>query len=205
MNPVIIHADGTDCAHTGAPRSALGSPGGPACAGGQQVTHVRFNGKTLTIGEAAQEFAKLAEAFTEGVRPVIAAWNEFGRQISRALAPPAIRQAGLPGLGIDDDTEALQVLLAARRTPPPGTYRVSRPITFGTATPLSTDQVIADIDAALEDWEDGEDAAEWHADGGPDELAELAEDDDECAGMLGARPSLVIFDEVRCWDAEDGS
>jgi hypothetical protein len=65
--------------------------------------------------------------------------------------------------------------------------------------------VLADIDSALEDWEDGEDAAEWHADGGPDELAELAEDDEECAGMLGAHPTLVIFDELQCWDAPGGS
>jgi hypothetical protein len=37
---------------------------------------------------------------------------------------------------------------------------------------VSTDSVLADINAALESWESAEDAAEWRADGGPDELAE---------------------------------
>jgi hypothetical protein len=69
--------------------------------------------------------------------------------------------------------------------------------------PASPDQTLARIDATLEDWEDGEDAAQWCANGGPDELGELAEDEDECDGMLGACPTLVIFDEVRCWDAAD--
>jgi hypothetical protein len=34
------------------------------------------------------------------------------------------------------------------------------------------DDVLGRIDAALEDWERGPDAARWHADGGPDELGE---------------------------------
>jgi hypothetical protein len=56
---------------------------------------------------------------------------------------------------------------------------------------VSTDAVLADIAATLESWETGEDAAEWRADGGPDELAK-----DEYAGILGTTPSLVLFDEV---------
>jgi hypothetical protein len=74
-----------------------------------------------------------------------------------------------------------------------------------TGTVPDADQTLADIGTALEDWEDGEDAAQWHASGGPDELGELAEDEDECDRMLGAHPTLVIFDEVRCWDAADSS
>lgn len=34
-----------------------------------------------------------------------------------------------------------------------------------------TNHVLAVIDGAIEDWEESEDAARWHADGGPDELA----------------------------------
>jgi hypothetical protein len=56
-----------------------------------------------------------------------------------------------------------------------------------------TPAVLADIDAALEDWEDGEDAAAWYADGGPDDLAEET-------GMQGYHPTLVIIDEIADWD-----
>ena len=37
---------------------------------------------------------------------------------------------------------------------------------------MSTDAALAAIGAALDSWESGEDAAEWNADGGPDDLAE---------------------------------
>ena len=57
-----------------------------------------------------------------------------------------------------------------------------------------TAAVLAGIDAALEPWEAGEDAARWYADGGPDEFTE-----EEYGGMRGYAPTLVIFDEVN-WD-----
>jgi hypothetical protein len=68
-------------------------------------------------------------------------------------------------------------------------------------TPVSTDAVLAGIDATLEAWETQEDAARWHPDGdGPDDLAQdqLAE---WCrayvvpAGMMGVHATLVIYDE----------
>ena len=67
---------------------------------------------------------------------------------------------------------------------------------------MSTDAVLAGIDATLEAWEtdaDG-DAARWHPDGdGPDDLAEnqLTEWCRRYAGgMRGMTATLVIYDEV---------
>ena len=66
---------------------------------------------------------------------------------------------------------------------------------------MSTDAVLAGIDATLEAWETQEDAARWHPDGdGPDDLAEnqLAE---WClvygvGGMRGMHATLLIYDAV---------
>ena len=67
-------------------------------------------------------------------------------------------------------------------------------------TPVSTDAVLAGIDATLEAWETQEDAARWHPDGdGPDDLAEnqLAEWCRRYAdGIMPMTPTLVIYDEV---------
>ncbi len=42
---------------------------------------------------------------------------------------------------------------------------------------MTSDRTLADIDAALESWEHGDDASRWHADGdGPDELDEVDEE-----------------------------
>ena len=57
---------------------------------------------------------------------------------------------------------------------------------------MTVDRTLAAIDAALEPWECEEDAAAWHADGGPDELA-----DEE--GMRGHTATLVIYDEIGCF------
>ena len=53
---------------------------------------------------------------------------------------------------------------------------------------MSTDAALAAIDAALDSWESGEDAAEWHADGGPDDLAPFSLDD-----AAGVRSQLVLW------------
>jgi hypothetical protein len=62
---------------------------------------------------------------------------------------------------------------------------------------VTPDSVLAGIDATLQSWETGEDAAQWHADGGPDELAE-----EEYAGIQGLSPTLVIYDEAWQIDTE---
>jgi hypothetical protein len=67
-------------------------------------------------------------------------------------------------------------------------------------TPVSTDAVLAGIDATLEAWETDGDAARWHANGdGPDDLAQdqltewcLVYD---VGGMRGMTATLVIDDE----------
>ena len=80
-----------------------------------------------------------------------------------------------------DDTAYLQAILDRGEWPPPGVYQISAPLALlgggggigttggatggpgGSGTP-TTDAVLAEIDAVLEDWEDGEDAAVWRAD-----------------------------------------
>ena len=87
MNPVIIHADGTDCRHEGEPRGTA-ADGAPACPAGQRVTHIRFNGRTLSIAEAYEAFQAISAAFTQMLTPVLAglgaAISEFGRRLSDA-------------------------------------------------------------------------------------------------------------------------
>lgn len=88
MNPVMLHADGTDCHHDGQPQATMLDEGGPLCPGGQPVTHVRFNGKVLTIEEAYSSIKAMASNLAAAITPLVAAAAEFCRRIS---ADPAIR------------------------------------------------------------------------------------------------------------------
>jgi hypothetical protein len=85
MKPVMIHADGTGCHHEGPPKSAVHDGEGPRCAGGLLVTHVRFNGRTLTVEEAAAALQSVASAFAAAFIPLMeslsAAFVNFGRQV----------------------------------------------------------------------------------------------------------------------------
>jgi hypothetical protein len=82
VNPVIIHADGTDCRHEGMPASG---ESGPVCPAGQRITHVRFNGKTLTMEEAHTALQSVASAFAKAVVPLMeimsAAFVNLGRRL----------------------------------------------------------------------------------------------------------------------------
>lgn len=86
MKPVMIHEDGTDCRHEGEPQATVDDDYGPRCAGGILVTHVRFNGKTLTVEEAAQALQSVASAFSAAFIPLMeslsAAFVNFARQVS---------------------------------------------------------------------------------------------------------------------------
>lgn len=88
MNPVLVHADGTDCQHTGQIQATMLDEGGPLCPGGLPVTHVRFNGRVLTIDEAYTAFNGLARSLAAAITPLVAAFAEFFRHVS---ADPAIR------------------------------------------------------------------------------------------------------------------
>lgn len=79
MNPVIIHADGTDCRHQGTPQAAVSDDGGPLCPAGQPVTHIRFNGQVLTIEQAAAAFRQMTTGFAEALKPLAAAFARFAR------------------------------------------------------------------------------------------------------------------------------
>jgi hypothetical protein len=91
MNPTMIHEDGTECHHEGAVPSTLHDDGGPICPAGRPITHVLFNGKTLTIGEAYSAFSSIADTMTRAFAPLAEAFAEFARKIGtdpqiRALA-----------------------------------------------------------------------------------------------------------------------
>ena len=72
----------------------------PVCAGGQQVTHVRFNGQTLTIDEAAAVAARIGDALAEGFASLADILGEWARGMAAALAP-AIRAAEAAGIDVD--------------------------------------------------------------------------------------------------------
>jgi hypothetical protein len=87
--PTIVHADGTDCTHDGTPLSGVNDPDGPVCGGGQPVTHIRFNGQTLTIAEASALVMKLGEVMAEAMKPIVKAFEEMGRKLAQMLLPGA--------------------------------------------------------------------------------------------------------------------
>jgi hypothetical protein len=118
VNPVLLHADGTDCRHEGKPQADIHADGGPLCPGGEQVTHVRFNGQVSTVGQAYASLASIAGTVAAALTPLVTAFAELGRRIGgdpgiRALAayaeaveeerrrhdeesPPGGREAGTP-------------------------------------------------------------------------------------------------------------
>lgn len=92
MNPVLLHADGTECAHEGKPHAGIRADGGPACADGQQVTHVRFNGQVITIGQAYASLRSLAETIATALAPMITAYaGAFAEIGARIGDDPAVR------------------------------------------------------------------------------------------------------------------
>lgn len=82
MSTVIIHADGTDCAHEGDPQATVLDGDGPLCPDGIPVTHVRFNGQLLTLAEAAEVLARFGAALSRAMQPLLAAFAEFARVVS---------------------------------------------------------------------------------------------------------------------------
>lgn len=56
----FIHADGTDCLHEGKALAPEATPGGPVCAGGLRLTHVRVNGKVAEMSEAGRQLGAFA-------------------------------------------------------------------------------------------------------------------------------------------------
>jgi hypothetical protein len=104
MKPVMIHAGGTDCRHEGTPRATIHDEGGPLCAAGIRVTHVRFNGKVLTIGEACAALKNAADVFATQLTPVITALAELGNRIGAALGP-AIRALTAAAEVVDEERE----------------------------------------------------------------------------------------------------
>ena len=87
----MLHSDGSACSHEGDPRATVHDDGGPVCPAGEQITHVRCNGRLLTIAEAYAAFSSFAETIAKAIAPLAEAFAEFGRRLStdpyiRALA-----------------------------------------------------------------------------------------------------------------------
>jgi len=78
----LLHADGTACHHEGDAQATVHDDGGPVCPGGEQITHVRYNGRLLTITEAYAAFSSMAETLTQAIAPLAAAFAEFGRKLA---------------------------------------------------------------------------------------------------------------------------
>jgi hypothetical protein len=102
MNPVIIHADGTDCGHEGTLQATLHMDGGPRCPAGQPVTHVRFGGTTLTIEQAYASLKQVADAWAKAITPILSALAEFGRKLS---AEPSIRALAAAAKVVDEERQ----------------------------------------------------------------------------------------------------
>lgn len=105
MNPVMVHADGTDCHHEGQAQATIQAAGGPLCPAGHQITHVRFNSKTLTIEEACAGLQLITEAFARIFTPMSVAFAEFGRRFS---ADPVMRAFAAAAAVVDEEPERLE-------------------------------------------------------------------------------------------------
>lgn len=93
MNPVMVHADGTDCRHEGVPQATVHEDSGPLCPAGRPVTHVRFNGKEMTLEEAQTAFRSLVDDFNRAFTPLIAAFGEACQAVGSALVPSATERS----------------------------------------------------------------------------------------------------------------
>jgi hypothetical protein len=75
MDPAMLHDNGTCCTHAGDPQP--GDP--PRCPAGLPITHVSFNGTILTIEQAHEGFARMADA-------LVRAWADLFRGMFAILA-----------------------------------------------------------------------------------------------------------------------
>jgi hypothetical protein len=83
----MVHADGTDCGHEGPAQATVHDEGGPLCPAGRRITHVRFNGNTLTIEEALAAFSSVAESFAAMLTPLVTGLARWASSIASALSP----------------------------------------------------------------------------------------------------------------------
>jgi hypothetical protein len=104
VNPVMVHADGTDCNHEGPPQAR---DGGVACPAGQLITHVRVNGKPLTLAEACAALQSVAEAWTHALTPLVTAMAAWAQSMGSALwaSSPAIRALAAACAVVDEERE----------------------------------------------------------------------------------------------------
>ena len=87
-DPVLVHADGTDCHHAGPVLRTVEDAGGPACSAGMDVTAVRLGDATVSIGDACASFRSLARTLAQAMGPLVAGFAETAQMLTR---DPAVR------------------------------------------------------------------------------------------------------------------
>lgn len=81
----ILHADGTECHHTGDARATIHDPRGPLCPAGIRVTHVRVNGQTITVSQVAEAFGRLGEIMGQFFIDLAAVFENIGATLAPVL------------------------------------------------------------------------------------------------------------------------
>jgi hypothetical protein len=102
MDPVMLHGDGTDCRHEGNAQAAISDEGGPICPAGLPITHMRFNGNTLTIEQAYTSLKSMADAWVKALNPIVTALAAWGRQVS---GDPVIRALAAASAVVDEERQ----------------------------------------------------------------------------------------------------
>jgi hypothetical protein len=81
----MIHADSTECGHRGPPQATVHDDGGPRCPAGIPVTRIRmFDGREMTVEEAAEAFRNTVAAVVEAMRVIADASGPFFAQLADA-------------------------------------------------------------------------------------------------------------------------
>lgn len=103
-DPVLIHDDGSECHHKGAPVAPYGTPGGARCPAGQTITHVRLNGRLMPMDEAAAAMQQVIDA----LRPVADLVKTLAEALNRGVAEWAARhKPPVQGTVEPDDRRAI--------------------------------------------------------------------------------------------------
>lgn len=117
---MLIHADGTGCDHGGQPGQSPDGAG-PVCGAGWLVAWVQAGNQRLTLAEACESVAAMAEAFARALTPVFAAYAQMCAAFTDSPEVQALAAAGdiLDGARGDDPGEDEQSgVRASLRFPP---------------------------------------------------------------------------------------
>lgn len=85
LTPLPVHADGTVCIHRGPAQAGL--PDTPLCSAGVEVTHIRYNGRDIEVGQLAAALDSFGQAITAALTPIVTAYAEMARRLAASLSP----------------------------------------------------------------------------------------------------------------------